>query len=243
MTASEEQDDLVALPRTGSWPSRVAGRLSAAGWLWVIPAVAGVLLTVLIMVVLPADRTVDNVGELLLRLSPLCAAVAAVAMFPRGKWGAILVAAGVLCYMGLVDTVYVIRTFEFIDSAASGADDGFARFYQFTLFVNAFTVLFALFAFRLGGASTASTGKAGVAGILIVISGLNDLTYWLLADWPGGRPARLEWASHIEVFVGHPPSVIEAAVFLAVHLLLAAGVLLLPLARWHRRVLRRAEVV
>lgn len=236
MTAPGEQSDVVQVRERPTWLSR------APGWLWLVPAVVGLVLTVLIMVVLPADRTVDNVGELLLRLSPLCAAVVAVALFPQGRWAPLLVAAGVLSYMGLVDTAYVLRTFEFVDSAVAGAEDGFARFYQFTLFVNAFTVLFALFAFRLGGASTARTFKAGVAGILIVISGLNDVTYWLLADWPDGRPARLEWASHIEVFIGHPPSVTEAVVFLVIHLALASGVLLLPWDRWRTSVVRRAEV-
>lgn len=242
MSAPNEQEGVLPDPGGASWPRRTADWLWAAGWLWTIPAAVGVLLTVLIMVVLPADRTLDNVGELLLKLSPLCAAVVAVALFPRGKWAAILVAAGVLFYMGLVDTGYVIRTFEFVDSAATGAN-GFARFYQFTLFVNAFTVLFALFAFRLGGASTATTVRTGVAGILIVISGLNDLSYWLLADWPDGRPDRLEWASHIEVFLGHPPSVTEAVVFLVVHLALAVGVLLLPVYRRRTRVSGGSEVV
>lgn len=235
MTAADERNDVVQVrgTRTGPW--------RAPGWLWLVPTVVGVLLTVLIMLVIPADRTVDDVGELLFKLSPLCAAVVAVSLFPQGKWASILVVGGVLAYMGLVDTAYVLSTFEFVDSALAGTPDGFARFYQFTLFVNAFTVLFALFAFRLGGASTARTFKTGVAGTLIIISGLNDVTYWLLADWPEGRPDRLEWASHIEVFIGHPPSATEAVVFLAIHLALATGVLLAPWSRWHTRFLRRTE--
>lgn len=225
MTGSGGPADLVQVRGTRAWLG------DPPGWLWLVPTAIGVLLTVLIMVVLPADRTLDNVGELLLRLSPLLAAVIAVALFPRGRWAPALVVAGVLFYMGLVDTAYVLQIFEFVDRG--GAGDSFARFYQFTLFVNAFTVTFALFAFRLGGAGTAWTLKAGIAAVLIVISGLNDISYWLLADWPDGRPARLEWASHIEVFIGHPPSVTEAIIFLVVHLTLACGVLLLPLDRWH----------
>jgi hypothetical protein len=71
----------------------------------------------------------------------------------------------------------------------------------------------------------------------VVVSGLNDLTFWLTYDWPDGRPSHLHWASHITVFVGGPPSVATAVVFLVVHLALAAAVMFLPLGRYVERAL------
>ena len=88
-----------------------------------------------------------------------------------------------------------------------------------------------LFGYRLGGASTANVLRAGFAAILIVISGLNDLSFYYTADWQGPRPERLEWASHISVFVGGPATPTVAIIFCVVHLLLAALILLWPRRR------------
>ena len=105
-----------------------------------------------------------------------------------------------------------------------------------TIFVNAFiTVLAVLFASRMGGATAGRVLRAGLAGIPVLISGLNDLTFYYTNDWPGPQPARLNWASHIEVFVGGPPSATVAVAFCTVHLLLAAVVLAQPLGRWFER--------
>jgi hypothetical protein len=51
----------------------------------------------------------------------------------------------------------------------------------------------------------------------------------------------LDWASHIIVFTGGPPSVPVAVVFLAVHLVLAAAVVAAPVERWVDRRLARSE--
>ncbi|MGH3624193.1 MAG: hypothetical protein ACRDQ5_20790, partial [Sciscionella sp.] len=100
-------------------------------------------------------------------------------------------------------------------------------------------VLFALLGYRLGGARTANVLKAGLASILVVVSGLNDLTFWALNTvWSAGsRPSELQWASHIIVFTGGPPSVAAAVAFLLVHLVLAGVVLALPATRWVDRAL------
>jgi hypothetical protein len=81
-----------------------------------------------------------------------------------------------------------------------------------------------------------------VAAVLVVISGLNDLTFWALNDiWASGRtPETLHWASHIIVFTGGPPSVATGVVFMLVHLALAAAVAALPLGRWVDRRLAAA---
>ncbi|HEX6361129.1 hypothetical protein [Actinophytocola sp.] len=195
-------------------------------WLWLAGAVPAALLTGLIMVVLPPDQTLDNLAEWLFKLSPFLCAVLAAATFPRGRFGPALVVTGVLVYMGYLDTALILRVLEYRQQGE------FAVVYQFQLFVVTYIVLFGLLAFRLGGARTATVLKVGAAAVLVVISGLNDLGFWVMNDWEGARPATLDWASHIIVFTGGPPSVPVAVVFLLVHLVLAGVVLALPVERW-----------
>lgn len=203
-------------------------------WWWLLPASAGVALTVLIMVVLPPDRSIDHLGEFAFRISPLVLAVLAVAGFPqRPGLGLLLLGVLVVGYMGLVDTLNVLHIAAFADAEDQAA--AFPQLYQFTIFVNAFTVIAVLFGYRLGGASVANVLKAGTASVLVVVSGLNDVTFYYGYQWPEGRPDRLDWASHIEVFVGGPPTPTVAVVFLLVHLGLAAVILALPVQRWFDR--------
>ncbi|MGW9309272.1 hypothetical protein ACWGPQ_14800 [Saccharomonospora azurea] len=202
-------------------------------WLWLVFAVPAAVLALLIMVVLPPDQTLDNVGEWLFKVSPFLCAVPAVALFPRVKAAPALIALAVIAYMSYIDTEMVLRIQEF--GRTVDTDPGaFEPVYQFELFIVTFIVLFALLAFRLGGARTATVLKTGIASILLVIAGVNDLTFWALNEvWSAGsRPDELAWASHIVVFVGGPPSVATAVVFMLVHVALAAAVLLLPLGRW-----------
>src|SRR2546421_2746394 len=173
-------------------------------WWWLLPAVLSAALAALIMVVLPPDRTVDHVGDVLFKVSPLVLAVLAVAGFPqRPGLGLVLLGVLVVGYMGVVDTLNITHILDY--AGATDEDAAFPALYQFTIFVNAFTVLAVLFGYRLGGASTARVLKAGLAAVLVVISGFNDLTFYYSYAWPHGRPPRLHWASPIAVFVGGPP--------------------------------------
>lgn len=203
-------------------------------WWWLLPAALGGALTLLIMVVLPPDRTIDNVGEVLFKVSPLLLAVLAIAGFPqRPGLGLALLGVLVVGYMGVLDTLNIGHIFDYAE--APDADAAFPALYQFTIFINAFTVLAVLFAYRLGGASTERVLKAGLAAVLVVISGLNDLSFYYTNSWSNGRPERLHWASHISVFVGGPPTAPVAVVFCLVHLAVAAVILVLPLRRWRSR--------
>jgi hypothetical protein len=206
-------------------------------WLWLLPTIPAAVITLLVMVVLPPDQTLDNLGEWLFKISPFAFAVVAVALFPQVRVAPALIGLGVFGYMSFVDTEMVLRIQEYGRTAE--AEGSFQPVYQFELFVTTFIVLFALLAYRLGGARTASVLKVGVASILVVVSGLNDLTFWALNDvWSAGaRPDELAWASHIVVFVGGPPSVATAVVFLLVHLVLAGLVLAMPVTRWVDRAL------
>jgi hypothetical protein len=199
-------------------------------WLWLVAAVPAVVTALLIMVVLPPDQTLDSIGDWAFKLCPFVFAVLTVSLFPRGRFGPALIVFAVFVYMSYLDTELVMRVQDF----ARSPDQDFQPVYQFELFVTTFIVLFALLAYRLGGGRTANVLKTGVAAILVVISGVNDLTFWLLNDvWSAGaKPAELKWASHMIVFLGGPPSVPAAVVFMAVHLVLAAIVVALPVGRW-----------
>jgi hypothetical protein len=206
-------------------------------WLWLAAAVPAVVTTLLIMVILPPDQTLENVGDWAFKLCPFVFAVLTVSLFPRVKFGPALIVFAVFVYMSYLDTELVMRVQAF---ARSSDEDAFQPVYQFELFVTTFIVLFALLAYRLGGGRTANVLKAGVASILVVISGVNDLTFWALNDvWAAGtKPTELKWASHMIVFLGGPPSVPAAVAFMAVHLVLAAIVVALPVGRWVNRALR-----
>lgn len=217
-------------------PGLVAALYRRRQWLWLVAAVPAVVTTLLIMVVLPPDQTLDNVGDWAFKLCPFVFAVLTVSLFPRGRFGPALIVFAVFAYMSYLDTELVMR----VQGFARSPDQDFQPVYQFELFVTTFIVLFALLAYRLGGGRTANVLKVGVASILVVISGVNDLTFWALNDvWAAGtKPTELKWASHMIVFLGGPPSVPAAVAFMAVHLVLAAIVVALPVGRWVNRALR-----
>lgn len=210
-------------------------------WLWLVPAIPAAVLVLLIMVVLPPEQTLQNLGDWAFRLSPFVLAVFTVALMPRWRFAPALLVLAVLVYMGYLDTEMVLRILDLAAAPDDQQDALFEHVYQFELFTATFVVLLALFAFRMGGARTATVLKTGVAAILVVISGLNDLTFWLANDWVGGRPDTLPWASHIAVFTGADPGVVTGWIFLAVHLVLAALVLAIPLGRTVDRALAAGQ--
>ncbi|MEV6928963.1 hypothetical protein AB0M46_31340 [Dactylosporangium sp. NPDC051485] len=206
-------------------------------WGWLLAGVAGGALTLLIMVVLPPDRTIDNPAEFVLRISPVVFAVLAISGFPqRPGPGLALLGLVVLGYMGVLDSLHMLRVLRLADASDQGA--AFPAFYQMAIFINAFTILAVLFGYRLGGAPPGRVLRLGFAATLVLVSGLNDITFFYLYDWPQGRPARFDWASHITVFTGSPATPVVAIAFCAVHLVLAALVLALP---WLRSRVATAE--
>jgi hypothetical protein len=208
-------------------------------WLWLLPGVPTAVLALLILVVLPPKQTLSNLADWAFRLSPFVLGVVTVALLPRWRFGPALLLMGPVFYMGFLDTGLVLRILRFgaVPDEQQGAS--FQAIYQWSLLTATFVVLFGLLAYRMAGARTTAVLKLGIASILVVVSGLNDLTFWLTYDWPDGRPSHLNWASHIAVFVGGPPSVATAVVFLVVHLALAIAVMFLPLGRYVERALNR----
>jgi len=220
--------------RVGRWV-RVLYRNRA--WLWLVPAVPAAVLTVLIMLVLPPDQTLDSLAEWLFRLSPFLLAVLAVSLLPRHRFAPALIVLAVVIYMGFLDTEMVLRILAYGDAPEADQRTAFQPVYQFELFTVTFVVLLALLALRVGGARTTTVLKIGIGAVLVVISGLNDFTFWATYSWPNGRPERFEWASHMIVFLGEPPTALGAAAFTIVHLALAGAVLAVPAQRWVDRAL------
>lgn len=209
---------------------------------WVVPAVLAVGLAALFMLVLPPHRTLTSVLDVPWRLSPVIFAVVAIAGFPQRR-GIAMLCAGLtfVAYMGAVDTSLVLHVDDYVKHAS--APGSFDDFYQFQLFMSAFVLMAILFAYRLGGGRTTRVLQLGAAGILVLISGLNDLTYWYTADWGrAGRPHTLFWASHIRVFVGGNPTIPVAVTFMLVHLLVAGLILTRPVERWLDRLLARFHI-
>jgi hypothetical protein len=204
-------------------------------WLWLLPALVGAGVATLIVFVLPPQRVMNNLLDFLVKIAPLLTAVLAISLFPRRPaWIAWLLPLGFVFYMGYIDSANFIQVDHLLDAAiADTLKEQFPAYYTFNLLVNSFTVLFALFAYRLGGAPTSKVLKAGLAGILIIISGLNDLTMWVMYPWPGGeRPFVFNWASHVAVFIGQAPNLYHMLAFLGVHLVLVIVILSLPLEKW-----------
>lgn len=228
---------------SGKDTARIDGWIRAAyrhrRWLWLLTGVPTAVLAGLILVALPPKQTLSNLFDWAFRLSPFVLGVVTVALLPRWRSGPALLLLAPIFYMGFLDTGLVLRILRFGAAPDEQQSGAFQAIYQWSLLTATFVVLFGLLAYRMAGARTTSVLKLGIASVLVVISGLNDLTFWLTYDWPDGRPSHLHWASHITVFVGGPPGVATAVVFLVVHLALAAAVMFLPLGHYVERALNR----
>lgn len=216
--------------------SSVIAKKLIRDWAWVLPAAIGAGLTGLTLFVLAPDRVINGIPEFLFKIAPLIAAVLAIAMFPKDRpiWGACLLILGFIFYMGYIDSAFFLRIGDLIDAAITNTyKEHFPAFYTFNIFVNSFTILLAVFAYRLGGASGGRVIKLGLAGILVMISGLNDLTMWVMYPWPDGRPMVFDWASHVAIFIGgNSPTIYQMLIFLGIHILLIGIILWLPLDAW-----------
>src|SRR5438105_15679395 len=100
-------------------------RLADHSWLWLAPAALGGALTALIMLVLPADRTLHGFGDFAMKISPLVLAVATIALFPRRPgWSVVLPLASIVMYMGYIDSAFFIQVDRLADAAQMQATHG-----------------------------------------------------------------------------------------------------------------------
>jgi hypothetical protein len=177
---------------------------------------------------LPHDRQVDSAGLLLFKLTPFAAATAAIALadpqlLRRWKLHLVAIPGGFLVFF----CFFVPRLFFY-----SGSDGDFERLYYTMLTAVPFMILMLTLAYRLGGGSGGTSARLAVAMLLLMLSGLEDLAFLVVNPHTDPRwtpiPEVWTWASHMEVFLGHPPTNEEAYAFIAVHVVLALLVLFLP---------------
>lgn len=194
---------------------------------------ASVGLAAVIWFVLPHEREARNAAVLLFKLTPFAFAVAAIALaddalLRRLRLHLIAIPASFLLFF----LFFVPRIFFY-----SGTDGDFPKLYYHMLTAVPLIILSLVLAFRLGGGAASATVRLGFAMLLLMLSGLEDLAFLLVNPHTDPRwtpiPEVWTWASHMEVFIGHPPTKYEAYAFIAVHVVLAAAVLFVP-GRWLR---------
>ena len=191
-------------------------------------AAAAAVFAALIWFVLPHDREVSSVGMLLFKLTPFGCATAAIALaddaaLRRLKLHLVAIPAAFLLFF----LYFVPRVFFY-----SGSDGDFPSLYYHMLTAIPLIILALALSFRLGGGRPSTTARIAVAMLLLMLSGLEDLAFLLVNPHTDPRwtpiPEVWTWASHMTIFLGHPPHKYEAYAFIAIHVMLAGLVLFLP---------------
>jgi hypothetical protein len=174
---------------------------------------------------MPHDREVKALWVLLVKLLPFVLATEAVARLDlaapaRRKLAVVALPVAFLVYL----CFFVPRMFFF-------GDDG-PTLYYYVLTLTPFVILSLVLAYRLGGGQAGGVRRLAYAMLLLMLSGLEDLAFLTVNPHTDPRwtpiPEVWSWASHMTVFLGHPPTRLEAYGFIAVHVVLAGLVLFLP---------------
>jgi hypothetical protein len=186
---------------------------------------------------MPHSRDIPNVGVLLIKLVPFVLAVEAIARMALGERARRIVAAVAM------PVCFLVYFGNFVPRMFFANNQG-ASIYYLLLTVTPFLILSMVLAYRLGGGSSGMTRRLGYAMILLQLSGLEDLAYITLNPQTDPEftsiPAVWTWADHMTVFLGRPLTKNEAFVFIAIHVVLAVLVLVLPDRFW-RRLIGRTE--
>ncbi|MFC0623268.1 hypothetical protein [Kribbella deserti] len=185
-----------------------------------------------IWLALPHERHITSAGLLLFKLLPFAAGVVAVAWVDQDLARRLRMPLWLmpLCFLGFF-CYFVPKILRFANQG------DFANAYYHMLTLVPFIILTMLLSFRLGGGASGVVVRLGTALILLQLSGLEDLAFLLLHD-VRPIPEVWTWASHMTVFLGHPPSRAEAYAFITVHVVLAIAALTVPTSA-----LRRARPV
>lgn len=208
------------------------------------PALTFILFAVLaagsaatIWLALPHEREVTSLWILLVKLVPFALATEAVARLDpawlRHQLAVMLVM--VAAFAGYF-LFFVPKIFF-----AGGLNEDFEQMYYYVLTLTPYLILALILAYRLGGGAAGAVRRMGYAMLLLMLSGAEDLAFLTVNNHTDPRftpiPQIWSWASHMTVFLGHPPTKMQAYAFIAVHLLLAAAVLTVPVA-WFTRFTR-----
>lgn len=188
------------------------------------------VLTLAVALLLPHERTLTSVWTLLGKLTPYVSASVAIAYLDvawakRLKLGAI----GIIGVFLVFFCWFTPKIFYAAVRMEAGKAGMFDEIYYLFLLMVPFMILGLLLAFRLGGGSRELTLRLSAVLMLLQLSGIEDLAVLVV----NGQdiPEVWRWASHMTVFLGHPPSATEAYVFIGIHLVLAALALSVPVRR------------
>jgi hypothetical protein len=202
-----------------------------------VAGAVAVALAAVVWFVLPHEREVGSVGELLFKLTPYAAAAVAIA------WLDVAWAQRLRLHLVAPPLMFLVFFCFFVPKIFYYSGRDFTALYYHVLVLVPFVILALVLSFRLGGGSTGAVLRLAGAMILLQLSGLEDLAFLVVNDHSGDPrfasiPDVWTWASHMNVFFGRPVTRNEAYAFIAVHVVLALLVLFLP-GRAVRSVLRR----
>ncbi|WP_248962649.1 hypothetical protein [Sphaerisporangium perillae] len=185
---------------------------------------------------LPHDREVKSLWIFLVKLLPFVFATEAVARLDvdlarRLRLPLLLVPAAFLVYF-----LYFVPKIFFYGAVESGTRDAYYNLYYNVLTLTPLIILSLVLAYRLGRGDAATVRRLAYGMLLLMLSGLEDLAFLTVNHHTDPAystiPAVWEWASHMTVFIGHPPTKYEAYAFITVHVLLALAVFLSPQRWW-----------
>ncbi|GGM45364.1 hypothetical protein ACFFX1_43245 [Dactylosporangium sucinum] len=180
---------------------------------------------------LPHDREVKSLGIFLFKLVPFVFAIEAIARLD------LELARRLHLVRILVPAAFCVFFLYFVPKIFFYLDD-FPSVYYHILVLTPIIISALVLAYRLGGGGAGEVRRLGYAMLLVMLSGLEDFAFLTVNDhteppW-NTIPAVWDWASHMTVFLGHPPTRNEAYAFIAVHVVLALFILIAP-ARWFER--------
>lgn len=194
-----------------------------------VAGAVAVLLAAVVWFGLPHDREVSSAWLLLFKLTPFVSASIAVAWLDR-TW-----ASRLNLHLFLLPACFLVFFCYFVPKLFFYAGDGdtFGQLYYHVLTLVPFIILTMVLSYRLGGGSRGGVLRIAFALLLLQLSGLEDLAFLTVNDHPAGSkyasiPDVWTWASHMTVFLGHPPTKYQAFAFIAVHVVLALLVLFVP---------------
>jgi hypothetical protein len=192
---------------------------------FVVLAGAALAAAAFVWFVMPHEREVKALWILLVKLLPFVLATEAVARLdldgPARRRLALLALPGAFL---IFFCFFVPRMFFYADDPPT--------LYYYVLALTPFVILSLALAYRLGGGPPGGVRRLSYALLLLMLSGLEDLAFLTVNPHTDPRwtpiPEVWSWASHMTVFLGHPPTKYEAYAFIGVHVVLAALVLFLP---------------
>ena len=180
---------------------------------------------------LPHDREVKSLAIFLFKLLPFVFAVEAVARLD------LELARRLHLVRILLPAAFAVYFLYFVPKIFFYLDD-FPTVYYHILALTPIIIVSLVLAYRLGGGTAGNVRRVGYALLLIMLSGLEDLAFLTVnnhTEPPYNEiPAVWEWASHMTVFLGHPPTRNEAFAFIAVHVVLVVFLLVAP-TRWFEK--------